>query len=92
MKRTSAFAIALLILLSPVFASHEGNDLLNSAAQSELESSQFTSQQEHQDLYDCTFNIKGTFDGVKVDLQITVYDISWVECGLLKLGVKDAMK
>jgi len=92
MKRTYAFTIALLILLSPVFASNSENGLSNSTLQSEFNSQHFTSQQEHGGLIDCTFNIKGTFDGVKVDLRITVYDISIIECGLLKLGVKDAMK
>ena len=46
----------------------------------------------NQEAYDCTFKIQGTFDGVKVDVDITVYDVGRIECGLLKLGVIKAMK
>lgn len=41
---------------------------------------------------DCTFTIKGTFNGVVVDVQITVSDVKFVECAALKLGVKKALK
>ncbi len=41
---------------------------------------------------DCTFTIKGNFAGTAVDVQITVSDVSWLECTALKLGVKKALK
>ncbi len=43
-------------------------------------------------LGDCTFTIKGNFDGVEVDLEITVSDVSWLECKVLKSRVKQAMQ
>jgi hypothetical protein len=92
MKRTSAFVLALLILLSPVFASDSGEDALRVTSRNETSPPQIVTQPELGKFYDCTFTIKGTFDGVKVNLEITVYDITWAECGLLKLGVKKAMK
>ncbi|MFQ3214932.1 MAG: hypothetical protein ACJAT1_001984 [Marivirga sp.] len=43
---------------------------------------------EQQQLKDCSFTIKGNYDGLEVDVEITVYDISWVECAALQLTVK----
>ncbi len=37
---------------------------------------------------DCTITIKGTFDGVEVDLEITISDTSTLECLWLKARVK----
>jgi hypothetical protein len=41
---------------------------------------------------DCTFTIKGNFSGTLVDIQITVSDVTFLECTLLKMGVKKALK
>ncbi len=41
---------------------------------------------------DCTFTIKGNFAGTVIDVQITVSDVTWLECQALKLGVKKALK
>lgn len=41
---------------------------------------------------DCTFTIKGNFSGTLVDVQITVSDVTFLECTLLKVGVKKALK
>lgn len=40
---------------------------------------------------DCSVSIKGKYAGVEMDLEITIYDISLFECGLLKLGVRSAL-
>ena len=40
----------------------------------------------------CTFTIKGTFNGTVVDVQISVSDVTLVECALLKAGVKKAIQ
>ena len=37
---------------------------------------------------DCTVKIKGNFDGVEVDIEVTVYDVSWTKCTLFQLGIK----
>ena len=39
----------------------------------------------------CTVTIKGNFDGIEVDLEVTV-DATWIECTFLKKGIKDAIK
>ncbi len=39
----------------------------------------------------CTVTIKGVFDGIEVDLEITV-DTSWFKCAFLKKGVKKALE
>jgi hypothetical protein len=39
----------------------------------------------------CTVTIKGNFEGIEVDLEITV-DATWIECAFLKKGIKDAIK
>lgn len=88
MKRISIFSVVLLILVSPVF----GTDVKESQHANLQVTANSIQVIENQDLMDCTFGIKGTFDGVKVDVQITVSDVSWLECGALKLGVKNAMK
>jgi hypothetical protein len=41
---------------------------------------------------DCTFTIKGTFNGIVVDVEITVSGVSLLECALLKAGVTKAIK
>jgi hypothetical protein len=49
------------------------------------------SKEETKTLRPCTITIKGNFDGVEVDLEVTV-DASRLECYFLKKGVRDAMK
>ncbi len=39
----------------------------------------------------CTVTIKGVFDGIEVDIEVTV-DASWFECTFLKSGVKKAIE
>jgi len=39
----------------------------------------------------CTVEIKGDFDGVEVDLEVTV-DASWIECTFFKRGVRKAIE
>lgn len=39
---------------------------------------------------DCTIKIKSTIQGVKVDLEITLSDVSWGDCLLFKTGLKAA--
>jgi type 1 fimbria pilin len=46
---------------------------------------------ENLDFSPCTVTIKGNFDGVEVDLEVTV-DATWFECVFLKKGIKDAIK
>jgi hypothetical protein len=41
---------------------------------------------------DCSFSIKGTFDGVTVNVTITVSNVSLAECLLMKAAVKAATK
>jgi hypothetical protein len=36
----------------------------------------------------CKFKIKTTFDGVKVDLEVEVDGISWLECLAIKAAIK----
>lgn len=44
-----------------------------------------------EDLMNCTVSIKGKYFGIDMDLEITVYDVSLFECGLLKVGVLSAL-
>ena len=44
-----------------------------------------------EELKPCTVHIKGTFDGIEVDLEVTV-DASWLECTFFKRGVKKAVE
>jgi len=37
---------------------------------------------------DCTIRITGTFDGVEVDVEITIHDVTWVGCKLLQAGIR----
>ena len=39
-------------------------------------------------LYDCEVKVKGNFEGTKVDVVVTIYDVSWGGCQTLKLAVK----
>jgi hypothetical protein len=89
MKKLFAFALIVVVLISPVLAGDNG--VLTLPVETEQGFEDLQSLEHGQELMDCTFTIKGTFDGVKVDLQITVYDVSWLECGALKLGVKNAL-
>jgi hypothetical protein len=36
---------------------------------------------------DCTLTVKGTFDGHKVDVIVTISDVSWVKCTAMKAGI-----
>ncbi len=38
-------------------------------------------------LRDCTVHIEGTFDGVEVDVEVTISDTSWLKCQALKAKV-----
>lgn len=38
---------------------------------------------------DCTVKVKGTFNGVEVDLEVTISDVSWFQCQAIKLFAKD---
>jgi hypothetical protein len=38
--------------------------------------------------YNCEITIKGNFEGTKVDVVVTIYDVSWAGCQTLKLAVK----
>lgn len=49
--------------------------------------SELTKEKDQEEFKDCTFTIKGNYDGLEVDVEITVYDITWVECASLKLAV-----
>ena len=44
-----------------------------------------------EDLLDCTVIIKGNYYGIEMDLEITVYNVSLFECGLLKVGIRSAL-
>jgi hypothetical protein len=37
---------------------------------------------------DCVIRITGTFDGVEIDLEITIHDVTWVGCKLLQAGIR----
>lgn len=39
-------------------------------------------------MYDCEITIKGDFDGNKVDVVVTISDVSWVGCQTIKAVVK----
>ncbi|MBU2997809.1 hypothetical protein KO500_15270 [Cellulophaga baltica] len=39
-------------------------------------------------LKDCAVQIEGNFDGVEVDIEVTIYDVSWGKCTLFQLGIK----
>lgn len=41
---------------------------------------------------DCSFTIKGTFNGIAVDVEVTVSGVSLIECAILKAGVKKAIQ
>ena len=43
------------------------------------------------ELRPCTVKIKGTFDGVEVNLEVTV-DATWLECTFFKRGVRKAIE
>lgn len=53
-------------------------------------SSNEKSSKEKNKMGDCTLTIKGTFDGHKVDVVVTISDVSWGRCVLLKAGIKAA--
>lgn len=40
---------------------------------------------------DCNLTIKGNFDGLEIDVVVTVHDITWIECQGLKAAVKAAL-
>lgn len=90
MKKRSFFFAALVILISPVFA----NEITGYKMENQEKAAVATvaAPDSPQDLVDCTVRIKGTFDGVKVDVEITVYDVTWLECQALKIGIKKAME
>ncbi|WP_400075057.1 hypothetical protein [Winogradskyella sp. R77965] len=37
---------------------------------------------------DCVIRITGTFDGVEVDVEITIHDVTRVGCFLLQTGIR----
>ncbi len=37
---------------------------------------------------DCAIRIRGTFDGVEVDVEITIHNVTWVGCKLLQTGIR----
>lgn len=43
------------------------------------------------DFYDCEVTVKANVDGNKVDVVVTIYDVSWVGCQSLKAAVKLAL-
>lgn len=76
---------AILFFATISFASTDSNRINNEA---EVKLEKFDVQQ----VMDCTITIKGNFDGVEVELEITVADISWLECASLRTAVKLALK
>ncbi|WP_298949991.1 hypothetical protein [uncultured Nonlabens sp.] len=48
-------------------------------------------QIESSDVMDCTVTISGTFDGVEVELEITIEDVTYLGCGILKAKVAAAV-
>jgi hypothetical protein len=47
--------------------------------------------EEKNDFYDCEVTIKTEIGGTKVDLVVTLYDVSWVGCKILKAEVALAL-
>ena len=60
---------------------------LASSESSEESASSVETDDQLEQVKDCTFSIKGNYDGVEVDVEITVYDITWAECAALKVAV-----
>ncbi|MDO6489916.1 MULTISPECIES: hypothetical protein [unclassified Cellulophaga] len=40
------------------------------------------------ELIDCAVKVKGTFNGVEVELEVTISDVSWLKCQAVKLLAK----
>lgn len=43
----------------------------------------------HKVFVDCTITVQGTFNGVEVDVEVTISDVSWLKCQAVKLLAKD---
>lgn len=49
------------------------------------------SQTNNDNFYDCKVTIKTEVDGNKIDLVVTIYDVNWADCQVLKAKVKLAL-
>ena len=38
--------------------------------------------------FEYSVRITGTFDGIEVDVEITIHDVTWVGCKLLQAGIR----
>lgn len=43
---------------------------------------------ENIDYGDCTVKVEGTFEGVEVDLEITISDVPWLKCQAFRILAK----
>jgi Fe-S cluster assembly scaffold protein SufB len=50
------------------------------------------SSQETHKVGDCTFKVKGTYQGHTFDVEVTISDVSWVKCAAIKVGIIAAVQ
>ncbi len=71
----------------PISKKH-GLNFLKEIKLDEVYTASFNFVKNENTLYDCEIAIKGTFEGTKVDIVVTIYDVSWASCQALRTAVK----
>jgi hypothetical protein len=87
--------IGIFIISFSLFGSNSEKDLaINKQEVLKVKSFEKNKNTEINDIdtLDCTAKVKATFDGVEVDLEITVFDVSFVSCAAFRAAVAIAVK